>query len=68
MQDAEYSKEVFDLAYPVLVRQDSDYNRVRYYSNPVTVNGVQYMICSQWFEVPANNDRPYLLRWIEEHT
>jgi len=68
MQDAEYSKEVFDLAYPVLVRQDSDYNRVRYYCNPVTVNGVQYMICSQWFEVPANNDRPYLLRWIEEHT
>ena len=24
-------------------------------------------MCSQWFEVPANNDRPYLLKLIEDH-
>jgi len=67
LQSSAYSKEVFDLQYPLLVRQDSDYERVRYYTKPVKIRGVSYMLCSQWFEVPANNDRPYLMKWIREH-
>lgn len=67
LQTATYCKTAFDLQYPLLVRQDGDYERVRYYRNPVCIRGINYMLCSQWFEVPANNDRPYLTRWIREH-
>ena len=67
MQTAEYSKEHFDLQYPLLARLDSDYDKVRYYVKPMWINGVQYLMCSQWFETPANNDRPYLLKWIALH-
>ena len=68
MQTAEYSKEHFDLQYPLLVRLDSNYDKVRYYVKPIWIYGVQYLMCSQWFETTANNDRPYLLKWIALHT
>ena len=67
MQTASYSKTAFDIQYPLLARQDSDYDRVRYYTKPLRIRGVNYMLCSQWFETSANNDRPYLMRWIREH-
>lgn len=67
MQTAEYSKEHFDLQYPLLVKAGTDFDRVRYYVKPVTIYGEQYYMCSQWFEVSANNDRPYLLKWIASH-
>ena len=67
MMTVSYSKTVFDIQYPLLVRQDSDYDRVRYYTKPLRIRGVNYMLCSQWFATPANNDRPYLMRWIREH-
>lgn len=65
MQTAAYSKQFFDLKFPLLVKADSDFNRIRYYASPLTIRGSQYYMCSQWFETSANNDRPYLLRWIE---
>lgn len=68
MQTAEYSKEHFDLQYPLLVRLGSDYDKIRYYVKPIWIYGVQYFMCSQWFETPTNNDRPYLLKWIALHT
>ena len=68
MQTTEYSKQHFHLNYPLLVRTDCDYESIRYYASPLTIDGVSYKLCSQWFEVEANNDRPYLLRWIREHS
>lgn len=68
MQTAEYSKQQFDLQYPLLVKANTEYERVRYYTKPLTINGQTYYMCSQWFEKNgANNDRPYLLKWIENH-
>ncbi|MDO4765775.1 MAG: hypothetical protein Q4A29_06925 [Eubacteriales bacterium] len=67
LQQADYSKEVFDLQYPLLVKSDSDFDKVRYYKEPLVIRGESYLMCSQWFETPANNDRPYLLNWIESH-
>ena len=67
MQTADYSKQFFGLNYPLLVRLDSGYDPVRYYSKPLTIDGISYKLCSQWFETPANNDRPFLLKWIQEH-
>lgn len=67
LQEKDYSKKTFDLQYPVLVKAGSAYDRVRYYSNPLRAGGELYYLCSQWFETPANNDRPYLEKWIETH-
>ena len=67
MQQADYSKKTFDLQFPLLVREDGKYDSVRYYSEPFTIRGEKYKLCSQWFETSANNDRPYLVRWIENH-
>lgn len=67
LQQPDYCKLHFDLQYPLLVNSDNDYEKIRYYKDPVKVNGTKYMICSQWYEVPANNDRPYLLKWLQEH-
>lgn len=67
LRDENYSKREFDLQYPLLVREGDKYEKVRYYSNAVKIKGVYYYMCSQWFEVPANNDRPYLLKWIRKH-
>lgn len=68
MQQLEYSKQCFGLNYPLLVRSDNEYERVRYYVKPLVIYDIEYMLCSQWFEVPSNNDRPYLIHWIENHT
>ena len=67
MQQAEYSKQVFDLNYPLLAKLGTEYDAVRYYVKPLTIRGVEYLMCSQWFETAANNDRPYLVRWIQAH-
>ena len=64
----DYSKQFFGLNYPLLARTDGAYDPVRYYSKPLTIDGVTYKLCSQWFETAANNDRPYLLKWINEHS
>lgn len=68
MQQPDYSKKVFDLQYPLLVRADSEYDKLRYYAKPLTIRGEIYMMCSQWFETSANNDRPFLVSWISEHS
>ncbi len=67
LQDKVYSKKVFDLNYPLLVRPDDEFNRSKYYREPLCISGTEYLMCSQWVERPDNNDRPYLMRWIREH-
>ena len=68
MQTAEYSKQHFDLQYPLL-RLASERDTPRhYYAKPIEINGTSYRICCEWFEKKGgNNDRPYLLKWIKNH-
>ena len=68
LQTVEYSKKTFDLQFPLLVLQGVDFPKMRYYSKSITIKGDIYYLCSQWFEVSANNDRPFLLNWIEKHS
>lgn len=63
LQDLKYSKETFGLSFPVLVSAESNYDKARYYSKPVTINGRQYMLCSQWYE---KNKAP-LVQWISKY-
>lgn len=68
MQTPEYSKQHFDLQYPLLRVAAEAQTPVHYYANPILIKGIQYRMCCEWFEKKgANNDRPYLLKWIEDH-
>ena len=68
MLTKEYSKSEFGIDYPLLVSADEDCDSVRYYAKPLTIRGKRYRLCSQWFEVSANNDRPFLLAWLAKHS
>lgn len=69
LQTKEYSKNKFDIQYPLLLKVSNPENRspIRYYSTPLKIHGELYYLCSEWFETPNNNDRPYLLNWIALH-
>ncbi|MDD3721656.1 MAG: DUF262 domain-containing HNH endonuclease family protein [Lutibacter sp.] len=67
LQRSDYSKLTFDIQFPFMVKQNSNnYERVRYWKNPYHLNGEKFFVCSQWFEVPANNDRPYYEAWLRK--
>lgn len=67
LQTQEYSKRLFDIQYPLLKRVESEQHPSHYYSDPISIKGVHYFLCSEWFERPENNDRPYLIKWINSH-
>jgi len=69
MQTKEHSKMTFDIQYPVLKKsiEVDGVSPKRYYATSVKIFGEEYFICSEWFEVPTNNDRPYLIKWIKEN-
>ncbi|MHB1459274.1 MAG: hypothetical protein ACYC0V_20380, partial [Armatimonadota bacterium] len=63
----DYSKSVFGIDFPLLVPAEEECDSVRYYAKPLNIRGKQYRLCSQWFEGTANNDRPFLLAWLDKH-
>lgn len=68
MQTADYSKQHFDLQYPLLRLATETETPIHYYAKPIEIKGIRYRICCEWFEKNGvNNDRPYLLKWIETH-
>lgn len=69
MQTKEYSKETFHIQYPLLQKASITNGKrpERYYATPITINGEEYFLCSEWYEVPENNDRPYLMKWLVQY-
>jgi hypothetical protein len=66
LQRADYSKTTFGIQFPFLAKENSPYyERIRYWKNTYIINGEMYFVCSQWYEVPANNDRPYYEKWLK---
>src|SRR5690606_28491828 len=67
LQRSDYSKLTFDIQFPFLAKEDSPfYERIRYWKNPYQINGETYFVCSQWYEVSVNNDRPYYEEWLKK--
>ena len=68
LQRADYSKQTFDIQYPLLKKAlPSDPNNIlRYWAGKVLINGRYYFICSEWYENERNNDRPYFMRWLRK--
>lgn len=66
MQSKSYSKETFDIQYPLLQKASITQGKrpPRYYSAPVQIYGEEFFLCSEWYETPVNNDRPYLMKWL----
>ena len=67
LQDKNYSKKMFDIQYPLLVKENTVFDHSRYYSKPLQFKTDRYYLCSQWFETSSNNDRPFLEAWIMKH-
>lgn len=68
MLTPEYSKAQFDLQYPLLRPAAEQETPVHYYAAPIEIYGKKYRMCCEWYEKKgANNDRPYLLKWIALH-
>lgn len=66
MQNMEYSKKNFDLQYPLLVRDGTIFETIRYYKTPLFIKNEKFYLCSQWFESSINDDKSYLLYWMKE--
>lgn len=67
MQEFEYSKNNFGIQYPLLLKTNSSSAERHYYKDLITINGDTYRLCCEWYETEANNDRPYVEKWIREH-
>lgn len=68
LQNADYCKKIFDIQFPFLQKKFIQYTelRKRYWRNPILIFGEEYYMCSQWYEVPANNDRPFYENWLKK--
>lgn len=64
MQTKEYSKQFFGLNFSLLAREDTPFDTIRYYRQPLSIYGKTYYLCSQWFEA----SRPQVTRWLLEHS
>lgn len=67
METRDYSKRIFGINYPLLVPASSPHDQARYYATPLFIRGIAYKLCNDWYESPANNDRPYLISWLQSH-
>jgi hypothetical protein len=55
---------------PVLQKARLTYGKKpekHYYAPPVKIYDEYYFLCHEWFETSANNDRPYLIKWLEPY-
>lgn len=67
MQTSEYSKDNFGIQYPLLLKTRAETPERHYYKDLFRINNETYRLCCEWFETEANNDRPYVERWIKAH-
>jgi len=67
MQEAEYSKNTFGIQYPLLLKTQALEAERHYYKDLFKINGESFRLCCEWYETAANNDRPYVEKWIKEH-
>lgn len=65
LQRKDYSKTTLHIQYPLLRRvlPNDPKNIPRYWVARKTIRGQEYVICSEWYEQPSNNDRPHFLAW-----
>nr|WP_278678530.1 hypothetical protein [Clostridium paraputrificum] len=62
LKDKAYSKQVFNINYPLLVdiKDKTKVDLYRYWKDIITSNNGKYYICSQWYE----KDKSYFIDWL----
>ena len=64
LQEKEYSKQCFNVNFPLLrPAREGESRPLRYYKNTLMIRDKQYFLTSEWYE---NSRRPLLL-WIDMH-
>jgi uncharacterized protein with ParB-like and HNH nuclease domain len=65
LQREDYSIDKLHIRYPMLLKVGNNYSsKIPNYWKPIyTIRGENYVVCSEWYEQPTNNDRPYFLKW-----
>ena len=63
LQDKEYCNTEFSVSYAILVKSDSKYEEIHYYKDPLIIDGIEYMLTSQWNE----KSKKKLIAWIMDH-
>ncbi|MDE5898943.1 MAG: hypothetical protein K2H09_06745, partial [Treponemataceae bacterium] len=66
LKDAGYCKIVFGLFIPMLIPYCGK-TVYRYYSNPVSIHGKQYLLTNDWYEDVNRHNREPLLQWIAKY-
>ncbi len=68
LQQQDYSIDTFHIRYPFLRKVlISDNKKVDKYWKPIVlINGEKFFVCSEWYEISANNDRPYYETWLKK--
>lgn len=65
LQDKDYSKQQFDINYPLLVKLSNALAKVpsHYYKRRrITMNGEYFAVCCEWYEW----NKKYLIKWMQE--
>ncbi len=64
LQDKQYCKKEFNLNFPLFWKADTYTGKQpRYYKNPVVINGITYLVTSEWYEW----NREPLKGWLIEN-
>lgn len=73
LQNSSYSKQFFDVNYPILILIESDYEvktkgidstgRNRYYTKSYKIHGKSYLLTAQWFD----RSKDKLLHWMKKY-
>lgn len=66
LKDAEYCKKRFGLYVPMLIPYHGK-TVYRYYSNPVSIHGKQYLLTNDWYEDANRHNREPLQQWIAKY-
>jgi len=68
LQRKDYSREKLHIQYPLLRKVlPNDPNKIdRYWVKKYIIKGKKYLICSEWYEKPNNNDKPHFLNWYRK--
>lgn len=64
LQDKDYCKKIFNINHPILVEEGTAFDKLRYYSDVVTIKKKNYYMCNDWYE----RNRKALQTWIENHS
>lgn len=67
LQEWDYCKDNFDIQYPLITEAKGQKHPLHYYAKPLDIYGKKYYLCCEWYENAANNDRPYLIKWLKNH-